>query len=71
MFEIGQGIVFIFNYWNVQDCGLKLSAKPDEMSPLSILLSEPESEVIETLFVAGNTEETFSQGFEVLEYMKP
>lgn len=40
------------------------------MSPLSILFPEPEWEMIETLVVAGNTEETFSQGFVVLEYLK-
>lgn len=70
MFEIRQGIVFIFNYLNVQDCGWKLPAKPDEMSPLSILFPEPEWEMTETLVVAGNTEETFSQGFVVLECIK-
>lgn len=40
------------------------------MSPLSILFPEPEWEMIETLVVTGNTEETFSQGFVVLEYIE-
>ena len=47
-----------------------MPAKPDEISLLSILFPEPEWEMIETLVVAGNTEETFSQGFVVLEYIK-